>query len=433
MVRCRPGPAKRIGNSACSERPVCASLLSHRQRIPHPPKHLHDSMPDERPIMFGHIETARFVDRPNRFLVRCRRPGGGTIKAFLPNPGRMWELLLPNVTLYLTSDAPSRQARPSPRKTRHTVLAVERDGRPIFLHTHLTNRVARHLIERRRIPGLENADVIGSEVPLGNSRFDFLLREPEGEMYLEVKSCTLFGNGVAMFPDAVTERGRRHLLELAELSRNGARSAVLFLVHTPKVRWFMPDYHTDLAFSQAVLEVRDHLRILPVAIEWKPDLSISSKAKLLEVPWSHLEREVRDSGSYLLILRLPRARRIEVGGLGSVLLRRGYYVYVGSAMRNLSARVARHVRLRKTVRWHIDYLRREALDVVALPIRSSQRQECGVATALSSILESGPDRFGSSDCACPTHLLWARGDPLHSPAFHSVLQAFRMRAPEPSP
>lgn len=375
------------------------------------------------------ISRATFVDRPSQFVARCRRGDGRLIRAFLPNPGRMRELLLPGVILYLApAPAARKQGRPA-RRTRYTVLAVERDGAPIFLHTHLNNRVARSLIEHGRVPGLEGARVLDAEVTVGHSRFDFLLSHRSRDVYLEVKSCTLYGNRVAMFPDAVTERGRRHLLELAQMRRHRVRSIVLFVVQTADVDWFMPDYHTDLAFSQTMLEVQGDLRILPVAVQWRPDLTLHEDTRVLDIPWAHLRREVGDQGSYLLILRLRRARRLQVGHLGSLLLSAGYHVYVGSAMRNLTSRVARHLRRRKTLHWHIDHLRKVADTVTALPIRSSRRQECDLAAAVAGLLEPGPAGFGSSDCDCPTHLYHHPRDPLDDPAFHVLLQQFRMAHP----
>jgi len=368
---------------------------------------------------------AAFIARPNRFLVRCESRERGIVEAFLPNPGRLRELLLPGATLYVTEADPGA----GKRKTQYTAVAVERDGAPVFLHTHLTNAVARDLIERRRVPTLEDAAIVRSEVTVGRSRFDFLLRDPAGDVFLEVKSCTLFGNGVAMFPDAVTERGRRHVLELAELARQGTRAVVLFVVHSPKPRCFMPDYHTDLAFSQALLAVRHHVRVLPVAVRWNRDLTRTSRTRLLEIPWEHIEREARDRGSYLLLLRLGHDRTVDVGRLGRLRFRAGYYVYAGSAMANLSARIARHRRQRKKRRWHIDYLRPFASAFDALPIRSSQREECAVAAAVGAVLEPGPKGFGCSDCACRTHLFHSPVDPLDRREFHDVLERFRMRRP----
>lgn len=340
----------------------------------------------------------------------------------------MWELLFPGTTVYLTPHGPEGKL---PRRTTHTVVAVDAGGAPVFLHTHANNSVARHLIEGGHVPTLERAEVVRAEVPVGRSRFDFLLRDSEGDIYLEVKSCTLFGNGVAMFPDAITARGRRHLLELAEMADAGIRTAVLFLVHSPRVRHFMPDYHTDLAFSRTLLDVRDRVRILPLSVSWTPRLNLGRNVRILDVPWDYIDREAIDGGAYLLLLRVDEGRIFEAGALGTVEVRPGWYVYVGSATVNLGARVERHLRLRKRFHWHIDYLRAHAAEVVAVPIRSTRRDECDLADALSGMLEQGAARFGASDCRCPTHLFFSAEHPLRRPDFHKVLQHFRMRSPTP--
>ncbi len=371
---------------------------------------------------------ARFVSRPNRFLVKCESDTLNRVTAFMPNPGRLWELLLPGVELLVRKAPPARTGQK--RKTAYTVLGVDRDGESIFLDTHLNNQVARSLLEARRIPGLENATVVRSEVPLGRSRFDFLLEEHGRDLYLEVKSCTLFGNGVAMFPDAVTERGRRHVLELSHLAKQGTPSAVLFLVHSRRVDWFMPDYHTDPAFAEAMLQVRQHVRILPVSIGWTPDLRLEPGATLLTVPWDHVAAESKDRGAYLLSLHLKRTRAINVGKLGRLRFPAGHYLYVGSAMKNLTARVARHVNRRKNMHWHIDYLRECADNVTPIPIRTSKRIECDLASDLGAFLAPGPPGFGSSDCDCPGHLFHTERSPFHLPRFHDVLQTHRMRTPD---
>jgi sugar fermentation stimulation protein A len=375
------------------------------------------------------IVKARFLSRPNRFLVRCERDDGRPVRAFLPNPGRLWELLLPGATLYVHRPR-ERDGRRVARKTRHTVLAVERNGHPIFLHTHETNHAARYLIENGLIPPLKGSRILRPEVPVGKSRFDFLLSRNGKELYLEVKSCTLFGNGIAMFPDAVTSRGRRHLLELAGMSRRRVRSAVLFLIHYPKVEWFMPDFHTDLDFSTALLQVRRQVDVIPAAVGWRGDLTLDTReAKILTIPWDYLEREVKDRGSYLLVIELNRRTRLRPGGLPAGIFPRGYYLYVGSAMANLSQRLARHQRRDKNPHWHIDYLTATAARIIPLPVRSSQRLECAIADACSVVLEPGPPGFGSSDCHCATHLFFSPTNPLHDADFHRLLQSFRMKFP----
>jgi sugar fermentation stimulation protein A len=381
------------------------------------------------PFPAEEITTARFLARPNRFLVQCEEDDGRKINAFLPNPGRLRELLLTGATLYVHRPR-QRATGDGSRKTCHTVLAVERDGCPIFLHTHETNRAARYLLENDLIPPLRGSRIVRAEVAVGRSRFDFLLERDSRDLYLEVKSCTLFGNGIAMFPDAVTARGRRHLLELAALSRHGSRAAVLFLVHYPRVQWFMPDYHTDIDFSRTLLHVRGEVQVIPAAVGWNKDLTLDRQsAKILTIPWDYLKREVKDRGSYLLIVGISRKTRLQAGGLAARNFSKGYYVYIGSAMSDLSARLSRHQRKTKKLHWHIDFLTAKADCIVPLPIRSSERLECGIAEALSTILEPGPGGFGSSDCRCATHLFFSPISPLDSADFHQVLQRFRMNPP----
>jgi sugar fermentation stimulation protein A len=372
----------------------------------------------------GPLERARFLERPNRFLVRCNMPGRGETLAHLPNPGRLWELLLPGVSLYL-----ARYAQPNPagRRTEYKTVAVEREGRPVFLDTHATNEVARHLIERKRIPALAGAGIVRSEVAAGNSRFDFLLRENGRLFYAEVKSVTLFDRQVALFPDAITERGRRHLVELAGQRLSNAQNVALFVIHYPGARLFVPDYHTDLAFARTLLELKEELRVIPVAVRWTKDLRLGARFSFPDVPWDILQRETDDRGSYILILRIAESKTIAVGRLGALPFKQGYYLYVGSAMRHLGRRLARHQKKQKTRHWHIDYLRPAASIALPLAIRASNRLECEISRAMAQLFKPGPLGFGSSDCACPTHLFYSATNPIESRRFLSLLFRFRLQ------
>jgi sugar fermentation stimulation protein A len=369
---------------------------------------------------FTEVEPAEFISRPNRFLVHCRKDRE-EITAFFPNPGRLQELLLPHRRLFLTRDGGSNQ-----RKYPYTVVGVEREGLPIMLHTHKTNEVARFLIDRNRIPGLEGARVIAKEVPVGRSRFDLLIEHQGRPLLTEVKSCTLFGQRMAMFPDAVTERGARHLRELAELAEAGQETVVIFVVHWPKADYFSPDYHTDLFFARTMLDCREKIRFSPVAVRWKKDFSLDSKTNLIPIPWECIEREAQDRGSYLLLLRLKKDKPITIGKMGEVLFRPGYYLYVGSAMKNMTSRLERHRRLRKNHYWHIDFFRQEAELIAALPFRSSVSLECPLAGAVEKISDWFVRDFGSSDCSCPSHLFGMKTDPFQTQKFIDLVQYFRM-------
>jgi sugar fermentation stimulation protein A len=366
------------------------------------------------------ILKARFIGRPNRFLVVCDIDGK-TVEAYLPNPGRLWELLFPGRILYLV------QTPPDPSKsTEYTALAVEHEGRPILLHTHLTNDVVAHLLAARKLPGFEAASVIRREARAGASRYDFLLEKDGREFFLEVKSCTLFGSRIAMFPDAVTERGRRHLESLALHARQGMPGGVVFVVHSPRIDTFMPDYHTDYSFARALLEVRNDLLVKAVSVEWREDLSLGPRVRDVEIPWDLIARQVQDRGSYLLVLEVAQSRRIDVGGMGKVAFPKGYYVYAGSARANLTKRVERHLRRRKQFHWHIDFLRDRADSCTALPVRSSEDLEHDLAAALGQVADWDIPRFGSSDCRCPTHLFGFKENPVRTPRFIELLLKFRI-------
>ena len=371
--------------------------------------------------LFDDLKEGIFQTRPNRFVVECTVEGRN-VRAYLPNPGRLTELFLPDSRLLLVKHDPA-----SGRKLAYTVVAVEKDGVPVMLHTHSTNDVARVLIEHDRISGLEGARIVKPEHTIGHSRFDFLLSREGRELVLEVKSCTLFSGRIAMFPDAITDRGRRHLMELAELSRTGMQTAVLFIVHSPSVDYFMPEHHTDLAFSRTLFDVRHDVMVKAVGVTWAQDLRLGSAVRELSIPWDLVDRESHDRGSYIVVLRLSRDRVMEIGDLGKMRFRKGYYLYTGSAKADLTQRIERHRRITTKVQGHIDYLRRCAEWHASFPIRTSDELECDLASALGSIAEWSVPGFSAIDCACATHLFGMAGDPLHNAAFIDILMDFRIR------
>lgn len=370
-------------------------------------------------IFYSMIRCANYLRRLNRFVVECAL-ADEVVQAHLPNPGRMWELLFPGRTLYLV---PSEGVGKS---TRFKVIGIEREGTPVMLDTHFSNRVAETLIQQKRIPGWEEWSVHGREVTFGNSRFDLLLRRGEERFIVEVKSCTLFGKLSAMFPDAVTERGRKHLLKLSQLADEGYRAGVLFLIQWPRAQWFLPDYHTDLAFSQALYAARNKLDIKAVTLEWRSDFSLCNAVKEAVIPWNLIGREMNDGGNYIVVLYLEEEKNVSIGGKGEMAFPRGYYLYIGSAKQNLTKRLQRHQRKRKQFHWHIDYLRQAAQFHAAIAIRTTAALEHDIARAVGQIADWEIAQFGSSDCNCFTHLFGMHTDPLHTPAFIELLQYFRM-------
>ncbi len=367
--------------------------------------------------LFRPETEATFIDRPNRFTILGRLPNGTVARAHSPNPGRMLELLQPGTTLLL-----SRSEDPG-RKTPYTVVAVRRprDNRVVPLVSVAANLLARELILPRLFP---KAQSIRAEVVRGGSRFDFLVEEDGSPTWVEVKSCTLEAEGVAMFPDAATDRGRRHVEELSEIGEGGGM--VLFVLQGLEADRFVPDMHADPAFSLALRRASaEGVKVQAASI----DCSASGVARLrsadIPVDFSPLEAVDRDSGSYILHLRLAEERVLTVGKLGTFRFGPGHYIYVGSAMGGLGARTRRHLGVRKRFHWHIDHLRSVATGAWAYPVYSIRRLECDLAQAMGRLYPSPVSRFGSSDCQCESHLFYSPDDPRRDPRFVELLLRFR--------
>ena len=114
-----------------------------------------------------------------------------------------------------------------------------------------------------------------------------------------------------------------------------------------------------------------------------------------------------DSGVYIAVFYLAAGSDIQVGRLGRFAFRRGVYLYVGSAQRNLPARLERHGRKTKPMRWHIDYLSAHAEMLGAITVAGPRRRECELAKEMAGLFEPAAPGFGTSDCRCGGHLFYA--------------------------
>lgn len=372
--------------------------------------------------IYKSLTAGRFLDRPNRFVCHAE-VNGKTVLCHMPNPGRMRELLFPGSTLYLTPNRPGL-------RTAFRVVGIEKGkNRDIFyLDTTKANDVAAFLVENHRIPGWEDYDLLNREVTMGDSRFDLLLgNQRTGEVFpVEVKSCSLAGEKGAMFPDAPTERGEKHLSHLVRMAGEGQHAGLLVLVHYGKAEWFLPNYHTDLELSRTFLKGMDSLDWKAAVIPWTKEFTMPQSVRLIGSSKKALEEEMGNAGDYMIVLRLEAPQTIAVGSLGPVPFAEGYYVYVGSAKKNLDQRMAHHRVLRKKMHWHMDYLRKETDFVGAIPIRTCDDLEHDLARALSEIADWDVPEFGCSDCHCRSHLFGFRENPMHLPSFLKIEERFEI-------
>lgn len=365
---------------------------------------------------------ALFLERLNRFVVKINIKGREEL-AYLPNPGRLWELLIPGRILLLSKN--KRGNYP------YVVIACMHEDFPVLLHTHLTNNYVADLIQEGKIPTLKDYTLLKKEPKVEDGRLDFLLENTRSgkKLYLEVKTCTLFGKKIAMFPDAETKRGTRHLFELLKLKDKGYEVACFFVVMSPKVKYFLPAYHIDFDFTKAFIECFSKIKFEAISVQFSPNLEKIKEIKNLIIPLEFLKKEFENSGVYLLILHLEKDKLINIGNLGEFQFKRGFYIYVGSGKKNLKERVKRHMRKDKKKRWHIDYFLEKTHLLKAVTIVNPEDLECSLAKDLIPIANNFIPHFGSSDCKCPSHLFYFRENPLYLESFLNLLNYYRLERP----
>ena len=194
------------------------------------------------------LHEATFIARLNRFTARMRHDGR-EVMVHVANSGRLEELLRPEHPMYLTPAPPE-----SLRKTAYTLALVEVNGALVSADARLPNALVREAIEADVVPELAGYRSIAQEVRFGESRLDLVLSGLQGQCYVEVKSVTLVENGVGLFPDAPTERGRKHVRSLGEAIRQGHRAAAVFVIQRPDVRSFSPNEVADPHFCETLRE-----------------------------------------------------------------------------------------------------------------------------------------------------------------------------------
>ncbi|ERI90497.1 sugar fermentation stimulation protein [Clostridiales bacterium oral taxon 876 str. F0540] len=197
-------------------------------------------------MITNNIRLAKFIRRPNRFQAYVELDGE-ELMVHVPNTGRNREILVPGYTVIL------REENNPQRKTKYDLIAGYKGERFINIDSQIPNKVVEEALKNGKIDKLKKYNNIMREKTFGNSRFDFKLSDDVGsEYYLEIKGVTYEDNGKTAFPDAPTERGRKHLLELVEVLESGRGAGVLFLIQMENVEYFTPHDEMDKLFGEAL-------------------------------------------------------------------------------------------------------------------------------------------------------------------------------------
>ena len=222
----------------------------------------------------------RLIRRYKRFLADVDLDGHGVVTAHVPNTGSMMGLDLPGSPV-LVSVHEGKQ-----RKLPYTLELVESHGGWVGVNTSLPNRIVEEAIVAGRIPSLRRFARLRREVRYGErSRIDLLLENGGEKCFIEVKNVTLRAQGsrLALFPDAVTERGRRHLLDLADEVLSGNRAVMFFLVNRPDCTRMAPAEAIDPAYAEALRRaVREGVEVLAYRTRTSPEgITVDRKVPVL--------------------------------------------------------------------------------------------------------------------------------------------------------
>jgi sugar fermentation stimulation protein A len=197
-------------------------------------------------MKYENVIPGVFIARPNRFIAYVNIDGEEQV-CHVKNTGRCRELLIPGTEVFV-----QRASNPN-RRTKYDLIAVRNGERIVNIDSQAPNRIAAELI-----PTLyPDAVSIRPEAVYGDSRLDFRVDFQDHRRYIEVKGVTLENDGVAMFPDAPTERGVKHLRELIKCVEEGNSAAVLFIIQMTGVRYMTPNDVTHPEFGAVLREAQE--------------------------------------------------------------------------------------------------------------------------------------------------------------------------------
>lgn len=205
-------------------------------------------------MKYENIIKGTFIERPNRFVAVVEAEGD-IHKVHVKNTGRCRELLVPGATVYL-EDFKDRMGS---RKMRFSLIGVEKEVLEgiimINMDSQAPNKVVKEALMENKISlmGMSTIKEVKGEYTYGDSRIDFYVKDEDGkEGLIEVKGVTLENEGLASFPDAPTERGIKHLLELQKAVCEGKNAYALFVIQMKGIHSFTPNDERHKAFGNAL-------------------------------------------------------------------------------------------------------------------------------------------------------------------------------------
>jgi sugar fermentation stimulation protein len=218
------------------------------------------TMKFSNPLVHGTL-----VKRYKRFLADVTLDSGEVVVAHCTNSGSMKSCLENGAEVYL-----SPAADPN-RKTRFTWEMIKIDGSWVGINTANPNQFGYEALVNNLIPGLQGYTEVKREVTFDDSRFDLYARNASEECFVEVKNVSLKEGNLAMFPDAVTTRGQKHLETLVKAKQQGYRAAMLYIIQRTDVEAFAPASHIDPEYARKLkAAIAQGIEVYPLMVAVSP-------------------------------------------------------------------------------------------------------------------------------------------------------------------
>lgn len=196
-------------------------------------------------MRYSKIRKATFIKRPNRFIAHVMLDNQEEI-VHVKNTGRCKEIFLKDATVLLEeSNNPNR-------KTKYSIIGAYKKGTLINTDAQIPNYVVHEGINEKKIKELCDVSFLKKEVTFGNSRFDLYFETNTSKGFIEVKGVTLEENKAALFPDAPTVRGTKHIYEMIHAVEKGYVGYIFFLIQMQGIKCFTPNQKMDPAFTEAL-------------------------------------------------------------------------------------------------------------------------------------------------------------------------------------
>lgn len=224
-------------------------------------------------MKYKNVFKGTFISRPNRFIAYVEICGKTEI-CHVKNTGRCKEILTPGATVYVEkSDNPER-------KTKYDVIAVYKGEELINIDSQAPNKVFGEWVNKSDF--FDNVNFVKPECKYKNSRFDYYLEADGKKIFVEVKGVTLEVDGIVKFPDAPTQRGVKHINELADCVKNGYDAYIFFIIQMKNCKYFTPNTDTHPEFADALKSAKNQgVKVVALNCNVLPDtLDIDSFVKV---------------------------------------------------------------------------------------------------------------------------------------------------------